>query len=340
MKIKLLLILLIIPLLLITACSDDKEEPIDPDLPPEPQDGWTFYTTRNSPLPEWTVKAIAIDAVGNKWLGTGGGGVVYFDDKNYQWTTYTNMGGFINKIHIDADGIVWVGTLSAGLWKYDGTDWTWIGAIPDGDIYALTTDMAGNLWVGTHRAGLMKFDGQTWTQYNTDNSDIPSNWVFSIAADLDSILWLGTAYRGLTRFDGASWEIYDHQNSPIREGQYTYSTTVDGNDRKFIGTGPWSDLLIFDNQDWTKYNIHEHSTGPNYLSGEILSIAIDNYENIWIAAHIGGFIKFDGENWTTYNPTRNGGSSHLMECLVYEDETDMVWFGTYGGGLGSYQVNH
>ena len=38
---------------------------------------WTVYNTSNSGLPDDWINAIAIDALGNKWIGTDGGLAVY-----------------------------------------------------------------------------------------------------------------------------------------------------------------------------------------------------------------------------------------------------------------------
>ena len=67
---------------------------------------WTTYNALNSGLPYGSVYAIAIDAQGNKWFGTGGG-VSEFDGTN--WTNYdTANSGLVNNlvrgIAIDAQG--------------------------------------------------------------------------------------------------------------------------------------------------------------------------------------------------------------------------------------------
>jgi ligand-binding sensor domain-containing protein len=49
--------------------------------PPE----WIVYNTSNSGLPDNSVSAIAIDAQGNKWIGTLGG-LAKFDGSS--WTVY------------------------------------------------------------------------------------------------------------------------------------------------------------------------------------------------------------------------------------------------------------
>jgi ligand-binding sensor domain-containing protein len=73
---------------------------------------WTVYNNSNSGLPNNTVKAIAIDGQGNKWIGTNSG-LAKFDGVN--WTVYNNS--------------------NSGL--------------PDNNVLAIAIDGQGNKWIGT-----------------------------------------------------------------------------------------------------------------------------------------------------------------------------------------------
>ncbi|MCS7054098.1 MAG: T9SS type A sorting domain-containing protein, partial [Ignavibacterium sp.] len=76
--------------------------------------------TSNSDLPDDYVSALAIDAQGNKWIGTYGG-LAKFDGTN--WTVYkTSNSGLPNNevraLAIDALGNKWIGTGGGGLAVY------------------------------------------------------------------------------------------------------------------------------------------------------------------------------------------------------------------------------
>ncbi|MCX8159294.1 MAG: hypothetical protein N3D20_03370, partial [Candidatus Pacearchaeota archaeon] len=78
---------------------------------------WTVYYTSNSGLPYNDVLSLAIDAQGNKWIGTAGG-LAKFDGTN--WTVYntSNSGLPSNSVYsiaIDAQGNKWIGTLEEDL---------------------------------------------------------------------------------------------------------------------------------------------------------------------------------------------------------------------------------
>jgi len=83
-------------------------------------ENWTVYNTGNSGLPHNGVHALALDAQGNKWIGTQGG-LAQFD--GVKWTVY-NMANselpnnWVWSLAIDAQGNKWIGTDGGGLAAY------------------------------------------------------------------------------------------------------------------------------------------------------------------------------------------------------------------------------
>ena len=130
-------------------------------------DTTVFYNHANSGLPDNSVYAIAIDASGNKWIGTDGG-LAEFDGTN--WTVYN--------------------TSNSGL--------------SSNYIYAIVIDASGNKWIGTRYGGLAEFDGANWTVYGTWNSGLPDNYVHAVAIDASGNKWIGTRYGGLAVYSGGT----------------------------------------------------------------------------------------------------------------------------------------
>jgi ligand-binding sensor domain-containing protein len=115
-----------------------------------------FYNRTNFGLLSNHVQAFAIDGQGNKWIGTGWGGVAKFD--GVSWTIYTSG--------------------NSGL--------------PGNYVRALAIDAQGNKWIGTWFGGVAKFDSVNWTVYNTGNSGLPGNNVNALASDGQGNIWIGT----------------------------------------------------------------------------------------------------------------------------------------------------
>ncbi|MBI3609742.1 MAG: regulator [Nitrospirae bacterium] len=102
---------------------------------------------------------IMIDARGDKWFGTWGGGVSRFDGK--RWTNYTTQqglsGNVVYALERDPSGLIWVGT-NHGVSSFNGTAWksyTKADGLIGDDVYAVTVDSERNVWVG-QRGGVVQ----------------------------------------------------------------------------------------------------------------------------------------------------------------------------------------
>ena len=104
----------------------------------------TCYNNANSGLPGNFVTSVAIDSMGNKWMG-----------------------------------ISWMSIEEGCLVKYDGTNWTIYDDSNSGlpppeefGIYLITFDKNWTMWISSSH-GLIKYDGTDWTIYDIDNSGLP-----------------------------------------------------------------------------------------------------------------------------------------------------------------------
>jgi ligand-binding sensor domain-containing protein len=284
-----------------------------------------IYDKWNSGLPDNDVRAIAIDAQGNKWIGTYWGGLAKFDGVN--WTVYnTSNSGLpynrVTAIAIDGQGNKWIGTPGA-LAKFDGVKWT---IYPVG-VDALAIDGRGNIWIAS--AGLVKFDGVNWTVYNTSNSGLPVNGIHKIAIDRQGNVWIGTIGGGLVKFDGINWTVYNRSNSGLPY-DWVYEIAIDAQGNKWIGTYQGllgGGLAKFDGVNWTVYNTSNSGLPDNFAN----AITIDDKGNKWIGTR-GGLVKFDGVNWISYNTSSSGLPDNNIYAIAIDGQGNK-WIGTYYGGL-------
>jgi ligand-binding sensor domain-containing protein len=88
---------------------------------------WTVYDVRNSELPDDSVAALAFDAGGTLWIGTGdlhsgeGAGLAAFDGRGWRVYNTENSGlpnNTIWNIEIDGRGNKWISTNGGGLAVY------------------------------------------------------------------------------------------------------------------------------------------------------------------------------------------------------------------------------
>ncbi len=143
-----------------------------------------FYNKIISGLPDNMVNTIAIDAVGNKWIGTNGG-LAKFDGINWFVYNASNSGlpgNRVNSVVIDSNGNKWNGTIG-GLAKFDDTNWTVYNTsnsdLPDNDINTITIDTYGNKWIGTW-GGLAVFnEGGVILSAEKNKENIPASFILS-----------------------------------------------------------------------------------------------------------------------------------------------------------------
>lgn len=273
------------------------------------------------------INAIAIDSQNNKWFSTNYGGlypsaevtgVSKFDGAH--WTSYytTNNGLSLdgnNSIAVDTSGIVWVGTNGNGISKFDGAIWTNYNtgnsSIPSDYVASVTLDRIGNLWMlGAN--GLMKYNGTTWATTSIDTSSGLSGIINSMAFDKQNNLWIvyvedgPETNPGVLKFDGFSWTIYTSLNYGF--DILPISVAFDSLNNKWFAGG--AGLSEFNDTIWSQY------FGP--YTG---NLCIDQAGNKWFdddnnSNYSDGLGRFDGTNWTLYNPSESGIAGNEVSAFA------------------------
>ena len=100
------------------------------------------------------VIALEVDANGQVWAGTWGGGLSNFDGK--RWKTYTTIeglpGNHIFMLHIDNRGQLWIGT-NNGLAQWQNGKFkvmTTADGLFDNNVFAMATSPEGDKWIGSY----------------------------------------------------------------------------------------------------------------------------------------------------------------------------------------------
>ncbi len=303
---------------------------------------WTVYNTANSGLPYNGITALAVDAQGTVWIGTGrwwghaGGGLARFDGAS--WTVYhTGNSKLPDNDHvglsIDASGNVWSGTEN-GLSKFDGTNWTVYqthnSGLPGNHTGAPLFDGEGNAWIATFPdSGLAKFDGENWTVYRTGDSGLPGNFVTDVAVDAHGNVWACTFGNGVARFDGQNWTLYHIGNSALPHNDVSF-LDADGEGNVWAGTYGGG-LAKFDGTGWTAYTAAASGLPDNW----IWNLSVDPEGNVW-AGTKAGLARFDGVRWTVYNKSNSGLPDDNVYCITFDGD-GTIWIGTQDGGLTAFE---
>lgn len=101
---------------------------------------------------------------------------------------------YIVSLEVDATGQVWAGTWGGGLSRFDGRRWqsyTTTEGLPGNHVFALHLDPKGELWIGTNN-GLTRWQNGKFVKALTTADGLFANNIFAMASAADGSLWVGS----------------------------------------------------------------------------------------------------------------------------------------------------
>ncbi|MDX2001114.1 MAG: two-component regulator propeller domain-containing protein [Chitinophagales bacterium] len=299
---------------------------------------YTLYNNGNSPLPDNTIRSIALGPDSSIWIGTDFG---LCRLKEGNWNVYqTNNSGLpdnsVRTIAFDQDNNVWVGTFLGGLAILSDTGWAVYSIsnsrLPDNHVRAIAFDTAGLPWIGT-TGGLVEMRDTGWHIYTSNNSPMWVNSISSIYIDPNNKKWIGTTNGGLATLVDTSWIIYRIANSEIPDN--TIMAMEPGDNGILWCAFPAVGAGAFNGTDWLNFNIVNSNNPSNALTN--LSIAPNGH--IFFSSLNEGLIRYRGGLiWDQYATNLNPDTANefLPEdnlLCVLADIDSSVWIGTSSQGL-------
>jgi ligand-binding sensor domain-containing protein len=271
--------------------------------------------TREQGLANEYVFGMHVDAKGNRWFGTNGGGISKYS-ADRKWKTYFPMHGladyWVYSFAEQSDGTLWIGTW-AGLSRFEPEKeafHTYVDELVNEWVYGLDVDSKDRVWIGTE-GGINMFDGKTWQTWthkeglgaaNAQNLPLSTNtglgtrsrhdlsvmaegqqtynpnYVFALIAAKDDTVWAGTWGGGVGHYDGKSWKNYTTQDGLA--GNIVYSVAQDMDGGLWFGTN--GGLTYFDGSNW-----HVFTKSDGLLDNNIYAIAPAGGGQIWVGSRSG-----------------------------------------------------
>ncbi|GAB5410865.1 MAG: hypothetical protein BalsKO_32300 [Balneolaceae bacterium] len=136
---------------------------------------------------------------GQLWVGTYGG-LVKFDAKNFQHTTYTKENGLegvkIRYVTEAQDGSLWLGTLDGGVSHFkNGTfkNYTKEDGLSSNNVRSIYIDKSNEdvVWIGTENNGLNRIKEDKISYIGTEDG-LPNYNIHWISEDNDGWLWMSS----------------------------------------------------------------------------------------------------------------------------------------------------
>jgi signal transduction histidine kinase/ligand-binding sensor domain-containing protein len=302
-----------------------------------------------------TVVHISQDRSGLLWLATGTG-LHQLDPNTGKIVHYrhsvNNPGGLstndITWSGEDRNGDFWVGTAD-GLDKFDrATGQVLLHIpIPDPIQVAFFEDRFGQFWIyHEFGGGLALYDraSNTLTKYSfygQEPSPDAMTGVTGMIEDHNGNLWLGSPGMGLLQFDRDQRRFIRYRNRPGDPQSIGEDKVI----ALFLGRqgNIWIGLHSVGpnhfSPDKAAFEVFKHQADdPNSLSVDFVNaILADSRGSLWLA-NDDGVNRLDRKTGKLTGIAVGIGTKPMI-IYIMEDRSGMLWFGTYGRGLYSYDPN-
>ena len=349
-KIEIRNILPLFSLALLLGGAGCKDE-VGSSLPPGPP--WIVLTTTNSPLVNNSINAIAEDAEGKIWFGTGGGASAFTKKSwvsirdsltflTYKPPNLVYVENIVASIAIGKDHSVWFGLPGGGAARYNqnGT-MPWFRYREDqGLISNMIQKVAanrydpGDIWFATS-VGISRFyPSQTdptlgeWTSFNVKNvPELTTDHISTVTMNnIDNSVWFGTQTGVVVN---TSREVFfrwtDH--SPPNNRYAITAISFDKYNNPWIGTtyGAWKHDLNL--STWINHT-HE-STGGKLPRSGINDLVVDGNMTVWFGTNA-GLIQMKDTTWKSFSHLNSPLPNDTVRSL-YLDSNGNLWIGTIKG---------
>ncbi|PQJ73346.1 hybrid sensor histidine kinase/response regulator [Polaribacter butkevichii] len=267
-----------------------------------------------------SVWSLLVDREQRIWLGFYNQGVSVIDKLYTKFNTIECLNNNTNSLQSssvtgikeDKQHRLWITTDGGGVDVFNKENGKFIhinnketskyGKILSNDVTAIYIDKKDQVWLGAWTSGLTKINIKTKQNinYSTQNSNLKSNRVLSIQEDSKGKIWIGTFLKGLHYLDPKT------------------NTITHCNTQPFL--------------DW------------NLNDEDIRRVFVDIDDDIWLGTLNGLFqIKQLKDNKFQVISLRdkmsvklrNHTSTHRI-LSIYQSNDKLIWIGTDGGGLFSY----
>ncbi len=320
----------------------------------------TEYSASNF-LPSQYVKCFLEDHLGNIWIGTTKGLVLFIRAEGrlvvLDKILPPQRGAF--SLLEDKDKTLWIGTQGNGIYTVDLQDFDGrkvdrlsshhVEALDAFDISQHTIrsifqDRDNNIWIGTHGDGIYMVSDEDKNFMKVEvkrifaaaESAVP---FYGLCNDEDGNIWAGTDSKGIYKFtpEGKLLRHYEADGKPGSIGDdVVYTALRDYADNLWFGT--YSDGIYRYDKKTDSFIHYPRSASdvPIPLGHRVSLLFEDSKRNLWVGATRGGLSLLDKAS-KTFKLNNDAPMFRTVDVrTIAEDKKGNLWLGCYGNGLLAY----
>ncbi len=323
-------------------------------------------------------RAVHISADGTVWFAYDGNGLSRYQHETNQLVNFKHSDSDpfsissddIRVIFEDRAGVIWIGTNNGGLNRYNPNDNFFETYKKDANaahnlssysMRKIIADRHGFIWAATRVAGLNRINPVTrevisFLNDPEDPNSLGYNRVNQVLEDQDGNFWLGLVYHGLDKL-----EVDYNEDYSIVNYRFIHFDPVDQEPNSLAGGGVLDLLQQNDTTIWVacfgglsrlnpKNNrIETFRFTP--IESEIISnenahraLSLDDHGTLWIGTRGAGLLAFDTKTekfigqWVHNGSDKNSLSGDVINCLLFDLDSQSLWIGTGGFGLNQYEL--
>jgi signal transduction histidine kinase/ligand-binding sensor domain-containing protein len=267
------------------------------------------------------IRAACEDQQGNLIVGTGGGGVFWFDSHGkYQQLTSTNglSSDTVLSLYADRQGDIWVGTDGRGLNRLRRKAFEVLEKSAGLTVQSVCGDGQNGLWIGYYGDRIDHWQNGELDQFRRGDGLVDLG-VKSVFLDHNTNLWVGTQLGGLLQFQ--SGRFVKGPGADLLASNYEISVLYEDQSNR-LWAGTQSGLAQLSQNEWTFFD-------NGVIPDVVRAIEQDRAGNLWIGTQGAGLKQVRNGKVVSFDKS-TGLPSENVSCL-YEDLDRTLWVGTTVG---------
>lgn len=305
-----------------------------------PYTNTSFLQYRNI---ETRMISVYYDKEGILWIGTRGGGIVYFDFRQHSYMQYhSKKHNEITAQVADKDGRIWLGTYHEGIMRSDQPyaksrplNFSPVGNQKEVPVFCAIKDSCSNLWFGNASGNLICYD------WSSDSFHIyPLNQLGKKVNSYIVALMIDTRYRfwvctsaGLYLFDQqtGNFELFSLREAS-KEDTEPWVTAICEDKQRNIWIGTAKGIVRLSQVDARPLKMVHGYEEKEKIGARAVSALLTGTDGTVYVGYKNGFgiIPVGEDRIASFYTVKDGLCNDCIDCIV-EDEKKRIWLGSISG---------